>query len=201
MNLVSKTALGIGLITVVTLSVYFFMLSSDVDEYTTETQSQRIKKDVWLSNDFESPFIKTNTPFHRLNYFPPNQDYTITAKFIKGSEADSINLITNLGESQSYIIYGTATFIIGDTECSLQLLDMGDGKNLFLPFMDATSGNSSYGAGRYLEPSMPIAEEIILDFNMAYNPYCAYVDSYSCPFPPKSNILKIAIEAGEKTYH
>ena len=201
MNLISRTAIGIGLIIVVILSIYFLMVSTETNDYAIETQSHRTLKDVWFSNDFESPFLKTNTPFHRLNYYAPNQEYTITAKFIKSSGTDSTNLITNLGEAQTYLIYGTATFSINNVDCSLQLLFLGDGEGLFLPFMDATSGNETYGAGRYLEPSLPIGGEIILDFNMAYNPYCAYVDEFSCPFPPKSNILKVAIEAGEKSYH
>ena len=196
-----RIALGIGLITIVILSLYFILLSTEIDDYSTKIQTQRTIKDVWYSNNFESPFVKTNTPFHRLSYFPPSHDFKITAKFIKGNGVDSTNLITNLGEAQSYLIYGTATFNIALTEYTVQLLDLGDGKNLFLPFMDATSGNITYGAGRYLEPSIPVGEEIILDFNMAYNPYCAYVEGFSCPFPPKSNILKVAIEAGEKSYH
>jgi len=196
-----RIALGIGLISIVSLSLYFIMVSTEVDDYSTNIQTQRTIKDVWYSNNFESPFVKTNTPFHRLSYFPPNQDFKVTARFTKGDGVDSTNLITNLGEAQSYLIYGTATFYIEQNEYTVQLLDLGDGKNLFLPFMDSTSGNITYGAGRYLEPSMPIGEEIILDFNMAYNPYCAYVEGFSCPFPPKSNILKVSIEAGEKSYH
>jgi uncharacterized protein (DUF1684 family) len=201
MNLISRTAIGVGIIIVVSLSIYFLMVSTETNDYTTEIQSQRTTKDIWFSNDFESPFLKTNTPFHRLSYYAPNQDYTITAKFIKSSGADSTNLITNLGEAQTYLIYGTATFNINDIDCSLQLLFLGNGEGLFLPFMDATSSNETYGAGRYLEPSLPIGDEIILDFNTAYNPYCAYVDGFSCPFPPKTNILKVPVEAGEKSYH
>jgi uncharacterized protein len=73
---------------------------------------------------------------------------------------------------------------------------------LFLAFADATSANETYGAGRYLDlKKVPGATSILLDFNQAYNPYCAYSDGFSCPFPPKENILTIAINAGEKKYH
>jgi Uncharacterized conserved protein len=73
---------------------------------------------------------------------------------------------------------------------------------LFLPFADETSADETYGAGRYLDlKKTPGASTMVLDFNKAYNPYCAYSDNFSCPFPPKENILKVAIKAGEKSYH
>ena len=173
----------------------------ETDDYSSEVLGHRTTKDVWLSNDFDSPFVKTNTPFQRLNYFPPNQEFAITAKFTKNNNADSVNLITNMGEAQTYLIYGAASFSVNGLDCTLQLLYLASDGELFIPFIDTTSGNSTYGAGRYLAADIPIGNKIILDFNKAYNPYCAYVDGFSCPFPPKSNILKVAIEAGEKTYH
>jgi uncharacterized protein (DUF1684 family) len=69
---------------------------------------------------------------------------------------------------------------------------------LFLPFRDSSSGNESYGGGRYLDLDIPKGEKILLDFNLAYNPYCVYSDRYSCPIPPEENRLKTAIRAGEK---
>ena len=201
MSNTTRIALGIGMIIIIILSVYMLMLSTESDDYSRQILGQRTTKDIWLSNDFESPFVKTNTPFQRLSYFPPNQEFAITAKFIKNNNADSINLITNMGEAQTYLIYGTASFRVNGTDCSLQLLYSASGGELFVPFIDSSSGNSTYGAGRYLAASIPAGDEVVLDFNSAYNPYCAYVDGFSCPFPPKSNILKVAIEAGEKTYH
>ena len=84
----------------------------------------------------------------------------------------------------------------------LEIMDMGPNRGkLFLAFADETSANETYGAGRYLDlKKVPAATSIELDFNLAYNPYCAYNDSYSCPFPPAENILRIAIRAGEKKY-
>jgi uncharacterized protein (DUF1684 family) len=197
----TRIALGIGMIIIIILSIYMLMLSTDTNDYNRELLGQRTTKDVWLSNDFESPFIKTNTPFQRLSYFPPNQEFAISAKFIKSNTLDSVNLITNMGEAQTYLIYGTASFSFNGIGCTLQILQLASGGELFVPFIDTTSGNSTYGAGRYLAADLPIGDEIRLDFNRAYNPYCAYVDGFSCPFPPKANILKVAIEAGEKTYH
>ena len=196
-----RIALGIGLITIVVLIVYILLITTKADEYSSELLGQRTAKDVWFSNDFDSPFLKTNTPFKRLSYFPPNQELVIRAKFIKNNTSDSIKLITNMGEAQSYLVYGAASFMVNGTECSLQLLYLASGNELFIPFIDATSGNATYGSGRYLEAAIPTDDEVILDFNMAYNPYCAYVEGFSCPFPPKSNVLKVPIDAGEKSYH
>jgi hypothetical protein len=72
---------------------------------------------------------------------------------------------------------------------------------LFIPFADETSANQTYGAGRYLEADKPNGNIVALDFNLAYNPYCAYSEEYSCPFPPPENLLSVAIEAGEKKYY
>jgi uncharacterized protein (DUF1684 family) len=85
----------------------------------------------------------------------------------------------------------------------LEILDVGPYRaTLFLAFADATSANETYGAGRYLDlKKVPGATTVTLDFNKAYNPYCAYSDKFSCPFPPKENVLKVAVRAGEKSYH
>lgn len=71
---------------------------------------------------------------------------------------------------------------------------------LFVPFVDETSGKETYGSGRYLDLEQARGDDYVLDFNMAYNPYCAYNDDYVCPIPPRENKLPIEIRAGEKTY-
>jgi uncharacterized protein (DUF1684 family) len=180
---------------------YQLLQTSNSNEYLSKIEAQRVKKDIWFSNDFDSPFLKTNTPFHRLDYFLPSQNYIIKAKFKKSSTQDSVHLITSTGENQSLLIYGKASFTFQEQDVTLLLLYIEGDNELFVPFIDATSGHASYGAGRYLETEIPTGKEVILDFNIAYNPYCAYVDNYSCPFPPKENVLSIAIEAGEKNYH
>jgi uncharacterized protein len=201
MSTTIKIAIVIGVIATVVLGIYAVKRSTNTSDYSIALESQRTTTDVWFSNDLQSPFVTTNTPFHRLNYFPPNLDFIIIAKYDKSNKSDSANLITNMGEAQRYLIYAQATFELGGKENTLDLLYSPSESQLFIPFIDATSGNTTYGAGRYLDAATPTGNEIILDFNRAYNPYCAYVEGFSCPFPPKSNILKVAIEAGEKTYH
>ncbi len=180
---------------------YFLYHHYHQNEYVASTEAHRNQKDIWLANDEASPFVKTNTPFKRLRYYPVDPAYRIRARFEPPAGADSLTLTTSTGEPQTYLIAGSAHFRLQGQNCSLLVLYVGPGENLFVPFMDATSGKTTYGAGRYLEAPRPDSDEIILDFNLAYNPYCAYVDAYTCPFPPRQNILPVAIEAGEKNYH
>ncbi|MEN8251756.1 MAG: DUF1684 domain-containing protein [Bacteroidota bacterium] len=198
MNRTTRTISKINLGLIILLALAEFSCDK-VDDYSKNIQTYRTEKDIWLSNDFESPFLKTNTPFNRLTYFEINKNFKIEADILKNPEDDSLRLVTNLGETRTYFIYGLAQFKIDNEGHSLVLLDDGN-NNLFVPFADETSGESTYGGGRYIETKIPSGNTITLDFNMAFNPYCAYVDGYSCPLPPKSNVIKVAIEAGEKNY-
>lgn len=201
MNKVLRITIIAALVAIIVLSIFTLIKSSKANEYRSSLQSNRNEKDIWFGSDFDSPFLKTNTPFHRLNYFEPNIDFVVNASFTKNNSRDSLKLVTSTGKTEWFHIYGEASFTVKNIENVLQLLYHPGDKELFIPFMDATSGKSTYGAGRYLETDIPAEDKISLDFNMAYNPYCAYVEGYSCPFPPKSNVLDVAIEAGEKTFH
>ena len=94
---------------------------------------------------------------------------------------------------------GTLRFSLGGRE--LQLAAYDQGHELFIPFRDATSGTDSYGAGRYVEAHPLGQKRYAIDFNSAYNPYCAYNENWSCPLPPRENWLDVPIRAGEKTFH
>ena len=201
MNNTTRIALIIGLLAIIILSIYGLVPTKSENEYVKKSEAQRAEKDIWLGSDFNSPFLKMNASFHRLSYYDPKTEYVIEADFSKRFMPDSVTLTTSTGTEQPYLIYGEAKFTLNDTDCTLLLLSSSDETSLFVPFMDATSGNTTYGAGRYIETSMPIKDKVILDFNLAYNPYCAYMDGYTCPFPPKPNVLTVPIEAGEKSYH
>ncbi|MCU0384014.1 MAG: DUF1684 domain-containing protein, partial [Cyclobacteriaceae bacterium] len=117
----------------------------------------------------------------------------------------TIQLTTNDGEQKTYLEYAVAEFSVDNKKSSLlilEMIEMGPFRGtLFLAFADATSANETYGAGRYLDiKKVPGSTSITLDFNKAYNPYCAYTDKFSCPFPPPQNLLDIPILAGEKRY-
>jgi uncharacterized protein (DUF1684 family) len=108
------------------------------------------------------------------------------------------------GEAEYFIKYGYATFKLKDKSHKLLLLlqlnNEDEKDKLFLPFTDKTNGFETYGGGRYLDLDLEKDDQLIIDFNFAYNPFCAYNDNYTCPVPPAENQLDIEIKAGEKEY-
>ena len=154
----------------------------------------------------DSPFGDAKKNFKALNYFSIDPKYRISAKLVSINDKKVRVLLASDGLEKKYLEYGIAEFELGGTICKLLILEiMEEGSfrgTLFLAFADATSARETYGAGRYLDVKrVPGASSVTLDFNQAYNPYCAYSENYSCPFPPKENILKVPVLAGERKYH
>lgn len=198
-----KTKLiGAAAVIVIITSLVFLYLMKEQTSYISELQGERTEKEIWMSSSLESPFNVKQVVFNGLDYFDPDLNFKIEAQFEKTQAEAQVTLITNDGKERVYDIYGLASFTIDGQPCSLQVLSSNEelGSTLFVPFMDATSGNETYGAGRYLEAMVPTSSTIELDFNQAYNPYCAYMEGYTCPFPPKANVLPVEIKAGEKVY-
>ncbi|HPI81566.1 MAG TPA: DUF1684 domain-containing protein, partial [Cyclobacteriaceae bacterium] len=153
-----------------------------------------------------APFAGKAKEFTGLKYFDIDPAYRISASLEPVKDRKVVILSTNDGRENRYLEYAWADFAINDVKCRLLILEvMEDGPekgSLFLAFADETSARETYGAGRYLDINkVPGSSSVLLDFNKAYNPYCAYSDNFSCPFPPKQNILGVPIRAGEKTYH
>ncbi|MEK6780300.1 MAG: DUF1684 domain-containing protein [Bacteroidota bacterium] len=186
--------------------VMYSLRGGQSDEgYTEAILKEREEKNAFMKSE-ESPFTDTTKIFDGLKYFPPDVKYRVTANLEVTENKKVVMLLTSDGKEQRYLEYAYATFGIDGVENKLLILEIMDigpqrGK-LFLAFADATSALETYGAGRYLDvKKVPGATSITLDFNQAYNPYCAYSDAFSCPFPPRENILTTAIRAGEKSYH
>lgn len=153
-----------------------------------------------------APFAGKAKEFTGLKYFDIDPAYRISASLEPVKDRKVVILSTNDGRENRYLEYAWADFAINDVKCRLLILEvMEDGPekgSLFLAFADETSARETYGAGRYLDINkVPGSSSVLLDFNKAYNPYCAYSDNFSCPFPPRQNILGVPIRAGEKTYH
>lgn len=187
----------------VLIIVNSFNQGQDEKEYVEELTDHRKKKDIDFQTGEDSPFAKDYSKFNGLSYYPPNLDYKVRAKYIPIANKKIRTLPTSDGKSKQYLEYGFAEFEIDGVEQKLLILEMvGDDfdGSLFLPFGDDTSADETYGAGRYLEVEHDGGKFLTIDFNYAYNPYCAYTDGYSCPFPPKENLLTVAIKAGEKNY-
>ena len=194
------------IVTIALIIFYSFQGKDSGKEYDDRILNERQAKDNFMRSSDESPFGDEKKNFKGLNYFPVNLSYRISAKLISINDKKVVVLPTSDGLEKKYLEYAFAEFELNDQSCKLLILEiMEEGPyrgTLFLAFADSTSANETYGAGRYLDlKKVPGVSSIILDFNQAYNPYCAYSDNFSCPFPPKENILKTAILAGEKKYH
>lgn len=145
--------------------------------------------------------------FKALEFYAVYSKFCIEAKLVRTPKEKPFYMATSTERKPRYKKYGELHFTIDgkqlklDVYQSLDLIKLDEYKNnLFLPFTDLTSGNGSYGGGRYLDLTIPEGDTLILDFNKAYNPYCAYNHKYSCPLVPKQNDLNVAIEAGVKEY-
>lgn len=202
----AKNILLLIVIVVVLLSViYSFLGSQDQTAYIREITLEREDKDRFMRTSPESPFAENPENFKGLHYFPADIRYKITAALTPVQNKKPVTLATSDGKEQHYIDYAYADFDLDGYHHKLLILEitgMGPFRGkLFLAFGDETSTTETYGAGRYLDVNkVPGSNTITLDFNKAYNPYCAYVEKYSCPLPPPENLLKVPIKAGEKIY-
>ena len=180
----------------------------DAIAYIKEMNKSRELKDIEFADSTRSRFnTEERSTFHGLNYFVPDPGYRVQVNFRVDTSTPVFPMPTNTDRKPNYRIFGYLNFEIHDTACRLtafQNMEFKDnseyGSNLFVPFSDKTNGNESYGAGRYLDILIPTQEDFVLDFNEAYNPYCAYADRWSCPLVPFENYLEVAIRAGEKKY-
>jgi uncharacterized protein len=186
----------------------YFSINGDIsaEEFTKAIIKEREEKTGFLKNAESSPFATLTEEFKELKYYKPDLTYRINATLTPIKDKKVLILSTSDGKEQKYLEYAHATFNLDGVNCKLlilEVMEMGPQRGkLFLAFADETGGKETYGGGRYLDiKKVPAATSVVLDFNKAYNPYCAYNDSYSCPFPPSENVLKVAIYAGEMSYH
>lgn len=184
---------------------------TDVDYGQTLEKYRENYKAKFLQAE-RSPLSKSD--LEHLRFYSADENFKITAKFTKTKNGKPFEVLTSSGKKKSYTEYGKATFTIRDTVCtlslytSLQLQRMPQYRDyLFLPFKDFTSGETTYGGGRYLDlKTGDIQGEgenqtVVIDFNKCYNPYCAYQsEGWNCPIPPDENYLQMHIEAGEKDF-
>lgn len=159
----------------------------------------RREKDDFFRGHPQSPLTREQKRhFKGLNYFPENPDLELEVEVEEFPEKRTIQMQTSTGDVQSYQRYGRFKF---DVEGQAAWLTIYSGQHgFFLPFADSLAGQETYGAGRYLEPE-PLGDgKFGVNFNVAYNPYCAYNENYSCPLTPAENRLKAPIRAGEKVF-
>ncbi len=145
--------------------------------------------------------------FKGLDFFAFDSSYVVNAALIRTPEEKSFKMKTTTDRLPEYIKYGIVTFDLFNKSYSLNIyrnLDIINNEGyqdyLFLPFLDDTNGFESYGGGRYIDLDIPKGDNLVIDFNSAYNPYCVYDEKYSCPIVPRDNYLSIKIKAGVKNF-
>lgn len=185
-------------------------LSAQSDKaYLRQVRKKRKKIHREFKNPDESPLREAARDFKGLAYWPANSAYRVEATFSPAEGAEAFQIETSNPEIQKpYIAYGYLDFELEGKSLrltvfrSLKLAGLPQYKDyLFLPFTDLTTGTDTYGGGRYLDMRIPPeGAPWIIDFNLCYNPYCAYGDGWSCPIPPQENFLDTRIEAGVKDY-
>ena len=159
----------------------------------------RREKDELFGNSHDSPLThEQRHVFSGLRYFPEDPTYRFEVALEPESAPVAEPVETSDGSTSELVRAGHLRFRVGDRDAVLLAYEQGH--SLFIPFRDRTSGDETYGAGRYVEAEPLGSGRYLLDFNRAYNPYCAYNENWSCPLPPRDNWLDVAIRAGEQTF-
>lgn len=156
----------------------------------------------------KSPLLpKDLEQFTALEFFKIDTSYSILAKFVRTPHESPFIMKTTTGSEPVYVKYGEAHFTLQEANFVLSiyqnqgLITQPEYEDyLFLPFTDLTNGEQSYAGGRFIDLNVPEGDTILIDFNTAYNPYCAYNERYSCPIPPEENHLDLKILAGVKKF-
>jgi uncharacterized protein len=191
------------------LGIIFYFVSSNAQcsFSASEAFQKQINKEYADVN--ESPLKESDfKTFQGLDFFSINMAYCVEAKFIKTPNQAFFVMATTGSRKPEYVKYGEVHFSMKGETIKLNIYQSVDlaktekyKNHLFLPFTDLTNGTQTYGGGRYLDLEIPSGNTITIDFNRAYNPYCAYNVKYSCPIPPKENDIRIEIFAGVRKFH
>jgi len=165
----------------------------------TALERFRRQKDQFFASDPHGPLTaEQRRVFLGLAYFPENPALRLETALEEFPHKEPIEMQTSTGDVQPYVRHGRIRFSVDGQPAELTVYSSESG--FFLPFVDAQAGKETYGAGRYLEPEPLENGKLLVDFNLAYNPYCAYNDRWSCPLTPFENRLKVPIRAGEKNF-
>ncbi|GAB4474369.1 MAG: DUF1684 domain-containing protein [Anaerolineae bacterium] len=163
----------------------------------------RKQKDAFFARDPHSPLTpQQRETFTGLSYYPEDESlcFEVTIERFTGRDRSIVPMQTSTGTIVEYIRFGRFQFEVEGQPAELTVYVSPEGQDFFVPFMDATGGVETYSGGRYLELEPLAGDHFLADFNMAYNPYCAYNDRWTCPIPPKENRLSVPIRAGEKDF-
>jgi len=202
MNMNNKILFLIIATALVGISWYTFQGTSKNDEgYIEKIEAERFEKNQQFKISEESPLTNEQKEhFTSLSYFPVAEKYKVKGEFYKNSKEQIVKMAITDGSQRAYSVFGNVHLHLEGKELNLTVYRpvKEDTEYLFIPFYDLTSADLTYGGGRYVEPELIDPGTLIIDFNQAYNPYCAYNHTYRCPIPPQENNLQVSVLAGEK---
>jgi len=175
----------------------------DADTWRRELEAQREEKDRFFDEHRQSPIPpEERDEFDGLDYFDPDPDYRVTATVTVHDDPEAVTMDTTAGTEVRYRRELTLSFEIDGVEQELAAYRQEGDEQYFVPIRDKTTGQTTYEGGRYMEfasdEDLTDGDEMVLDFNLAYSPFCAYSETFACPLPPEENWLDVAVEAGEK---
>ena len=166
----------------------------------TDLDAFREQKDEFFKDHPQSPLTRDQRrTFQGLKYFPENESLRFEVKVEESPVKDAFDMQTSTGGAQRYQRFGRFSFFVDGQTAELTIYRSEHG--FFLPFVDSLAGSETYPAGRYLDLEPLPGGRFFIDFNLSYNPYCAYNEMWSCPITPAENRLKVAVRAGEKLFH
>jgi uncharacterized protein (DUF1684 family) len=180
------------------------LIDDNVKDWIRKVQDFRKGKDEFFATSHDSPLAHGKIgSFKGLRYFPPDPKYKVHAKLHGYDNPEKVTMITSKGTKQLFHRVGYFELELEGKKVRLQAYKSAERESneLFIPFRDGTSGKESYGSARYLDIEEADDQNYVIDFNYAYNPYCAYSGDYICPLPPRENWLEAGILAGEMSYH
>lgn len=193
----SRTLIIISSVALLSVGLFFVITSKTEKNYFSSMAAERTSYKKFLAAD--STLIPSGDTLG-IRFFDLDTSYIVTAQVKILKRTDIIHIRTSDGENNKFIKHAKLIFNLKNKKHELILLKDEKSFNFFLPFSDQTSGVETYGAGRYLPVKFIDGEDMELDFNLAFNPKCAYNHIYICPIPPIENHLETKILAGEKTY-
>lgn len=207
------------------MRIFIFLLICSCIPFVVGAQEQEVRDYVQNAKAYQEALDATYAnpdstilsrkqlkKFTTLGFFPIDLKYRVNADFKRTPQAKPFMVMTSSGKDREYVSYGILYFQLEGEDFEIPIYqntmfikepNHKYAQSLFLPFTDYTSGVETYGAGRYIDVEISdiVDNKLIIDFNKAYNPYCAYATGYSCPIPPEANDLKIRIVAGVKAYN
>jgi len=181
--------------------------TSEEKEYFVEIEELRQENDDFMKSDPNSPFnFKGKVHFEPLKYYEPDPDFVFKSKFFEYDKKDTIIIFGTKGEERNVVRYGFVKLNYKSDEFKVNVYEgvsKAGEKYFSIWFTDKTTGEETYGVGRYIDFELNPDKDFIytIDFNLAYNPYCAYSPDYSCAIPTKEDYIDLAIETGEKNFH